>query len=91
MVAVLERAAEKMSEPKDATGRTGNYRLYRATMDRLVEIAAFKKTSVAELCEPVLAALADAEYMAMLNEKLAAEKERQKLILEMQKKKRPGS
>jgi hypothetical protein len=42
--------------------------------------------TVAELCEPLLASFADAEYKSMLRAKLAAEEERQKQMTESQKK-----
>jgi len=86
LVAALEREA-KMADEQGAR-KTRNYRLYADTMQRLVEIAAYREVSVTELVDPVLSALADAEYMAMLNEKMAAEKERQRLLAENQKKKK---
>lgn len=86
MVATIERMGKKMAGA-NGPQPTGNYRLYRASMDRLVKIAALKRISVADLCEPILAQLADAEYMSTLNEEMEAERERQKLIDQQRKKK----
>ena len=92
MVAVFTRQRRKMADPDADTSRpTSGYKLYRDTMEKLVEIARHRKQTLADLCEPVLASLADAEYLAMLNEKMEAEKERRRVIAELQKKKRAGS
>lgn len=72
---VLSELRVPMSREKSAK-RTRNYRLYADTMQRLVEIAEYRGQSVAELVEPVLKRLADAEYMAVLNEKLETERRR---------------
>ena len=64
MVVALEPTRRAMSEAKKiekAERETGNYRLYRDTMEKVVEIAAHKRVSVAALVEPILAALVDAE------------------------------
>lgn len=94
MVVALEPIRRAMSEAKKiekgekAERETGNYRLYRETMDKVVEIAAHKKVSVAALVEPILAALVDAEYMAMLNEKMKAEEDRRTRFAEVQSQKK---
>ncbi len=89
MVAVLDLAGISMTENLDSKKReTSGYKLYRDTMERLVEIAAFKKTTVADLCDEVLSTLADAEYLNMLNAKLEAEKKRKQQMAEAQKEKK---
>lgn len=55
---------------------TSGYKLYRDTMERLVEIAAFRKVTVADLCDGTLISLADSNYLDMLNAKLEAERRR---------------
>jgi predicted DNA-binding ribbon-helix-helix protein len=90
VVALLDLAVPKMSEVSSRKSgdkrAVSTYRLYRDTMQRLVEIAEYREMTVAELCEPLLASFADAEYKSMLRAKLAAEEERQKQMTESQKK-----
>jgi hypothetical protein len=91
MVVALEPIRRAMNEAKKnekGDRETGNYRLYRETMDKVVEIAAHKKVSVAALVEPMLAALVDAEYMVMLNDKMQAENDRRKRLEDAQNQKR---
>lgn len=92
MVVALEPIRRAMSDVKKSEKggerETGNYRLYRETMDKVVEIAAHKKVSVAALVEPILGVHQGGEYMAMLNEKIEAEQDRQKRFADLQNQKK---